>query len=278
VLANSDAGLELIVVDQSDSDDGRRRVEAAVDDGRLRWIATPTRGLSRSRNIAIAAARAPILAFTDDDCRVPEDWVPTIRRVTSRYADAALVFGRVVSRMADVSGSFAADFNPSEDRELQNTVLDIGENPGIGANMIVRRGTFDRIGTFDPILGAGAPLQACEDLDLAIRVLAGGLKILHSTEITVAHLGVRQGGDASALMRGYGLGMGATLAKHMRLRTDGSAQMLARWLSLNVPRVLGNFVRGERATGIGYVSAGLLGIGRSFLHPVDVRGSVYADS
>src|SRR5579872_4331938 len=78
VLANEGSDFELVVVDQSDSDASFRAASKEISDSRLRWITSPTRGLSRSRNIAVVAARAPILAFTDDDCRVPADWVSTV--------------------------------------------------------------------------------------------------------------------------------------------------------------------------------------------------------
>jgi hypothetical protein len=40
--------------------------------------------------------------------------------------------------------------------------------------MSVRRRLFDRLGTFDPLLGPGAPFRAGEECDFMIRALAAG--------------------------------------------------------------------------------------------------------
>ena len=88
--------------------------------------------------------------------------------------------------------------------------------------MSVRRSLFERLGTFDPLLGPGSPFRAGEESDLDIRAIAGGNKIINAAEITLLHLGVREGDEASNLMRGYGRAMGATLTKHVRLGTRES--------------------------------------------------------
>jgi GT2 family glycosyltransferase len=278
VLANPGSDFELLVVDQSDSLDTRKALEAVSGDPRLRYVSTPTRGLSRSRNVAIAETRAPILAFTDDDCRPPANWIATVQKVFAKYADVALVFGTVGSSAADAPGGFAAEFAPHVDRKFSHETLDIGEPWGVGANMILRRSALDRIGTFDPILGAGGVFPASEDTDIAIRVLAAGLDMVYSSELYVEHLGVRQGSDASKLMRAYGKGIGATLAKHARLGTKGGRAMLARWLMLHGTRVLGNFARGRRPSGAGYLAAGLQGILESRNYALDRPQGIFTET
>ena len=53
-------------------------------------------GLSHARNAGIAAARAPIIAFTDDDVRVGPDWLAAIMRTVRAYPGVSVVGGKVL--------------------------------------------------------------------------------------------------------------------------------------------------------------------------------------
>ena len=94
VLANSVSNFELIVVDQS-TDQLSAEVMASFGDGRIRYLRTPTVGLAISRNIAIRAARADTLVFTDDDCVCDREWLAAIRL----RLDAAVAFSRLALRL-----------------------------------------------------------------------------------------------------------------------------------------------------------------------------------
>src|SRR2546423_8783649 len=69
--------FEVIVVDQSRSGATREIVEErGRSDGRFHYLRLTEPGLSRAYNAGIRAAIADTLAFTDDDCTAPEDWLP----------------------------------------------------------------------------------------------------------------------------------------------------------------------------------------------------------
>jgi hypothetical protein len=69
VLSQTEADLELIVVDDGSSDD-TPAVLADVTDPRMRCIRQTNRGLSASRNVGARAARGQWLLFLDDDDRL----------------------------------------------------------------------------------------------------------------------------------------------------------------------------------------------------------------
>jgi len=274
ILANPSPSFELVVVDQSDRPASPPPESEFAGDSRLRWIHTTTRGLSASRNVAVAATTAPVIAFTDDDCRVPEDWVASVEAAFAGDAELAVLFGAVILRPEDRVKGYAAEFEPQAMREFKSSLPPADTAWGVGANMSVRRSTFDKVGTFDVMLGAGAPLFAAEEIDLTIRALAAGLKVVHTPAIAVIHLGVREGAAASHLMRGYGVGLGATLGKHMRLGTQGAATLLAGWLGLQLRRSVLNVMRGHRNPGFGLAAAVARGAMRSFRIPLDkARGT-----
>jgi GT2 family glycosyltransferase len=275
VLANRNADFDLVVVDQSETAVMDRARTAVGDDPRLRWITTGTRGLSASRNIGVSATAAPVIAFTDDDCRVPSDWIARLQAAFDGHEDRAIVFGAVVLPPDDRAKGYAAEFGPTATTEYQHVLPDLESQWGVGANMAIRRTVLERIGVFDLMLGAGAPFCSAEEIDLTIRALAAGFKVIHTPEVSVVHLGVREGHAASLLMRGYGIGLGATFAKHVRLRTPGAPRMLRQWLAIHGRRSLRNAMRGHRHPGFGLVAAVLLGISRSFGKQVDTVSRTY---
>lgn len=75
-LLQGDAILEVLVVDDNRSPEDAGKVEAvlaAIDDPRLVYLRNQgKRGGSAARNVAIRQARAPLLAFLDDD----DQWLP----------------------------------------------------------------------------------------------------------------------------------------------------------------------------------------------------------
>jgi GT2 family glycosyltransferase len=263
ILASSDRDLELIVVDQSELSACDRARTAVGDDPRLSWVATKTRGLSVSRNIGVSRAGAPIVAFTDDDCRVPLDWLARIHAAFSDNKDLGLLFGAVVLSPEDRAKGYAAEFEPIETRTFHHEFPSMRSQWGVGANMVVRRAVFAQIGDFDEMLGAGARFHAGEEIDLTIRALSNGFKVLHASSISVVHLGVREGPAASRLIRHYGIGLGATLAKHIRLGTRGALVLLTQWLTVHGGRSIRRFVRGDRHPGFGLLAAVLWGAFRS---------------
>src|SRR6516164_1083064 len=95
ILANSHPSMELIVVDQSDARDTESALVAFRQDPRLRYVVTSTRGAARARNVGIEASTADLIAFTDDDCRVPMDWVARIAELFDNEPAAGVIFGRV---------------------------------------------------------------------------------------------------------------------------------------------------------------------------------------
>jgi glycosyltransferase involved in cell wall biosynthesis len=273
-LANPGVQFELVVVDQSDNDATQQELAPFLADPRFRYIRSRTKGVSLSRNTGIESTRAPIVAFTDDDCRVSKDWVNRIAEVFEATPDAAVVFGRVAVP-SDVMGSrYAASFEPGA-REYQNTFPAADVAWGIGANMAFRRWVFDEVGLFDPLLGPGATFPAAEEYDLAIRALAAGLKVVNAKEVSVLHLGVREREAASALVRGYGMAIGAALAKHVRLGTKDGAHLLASWIGHHGKVAMRNAVLRRRPTNIGFVGSLLWGIVRSSRHPVDAARHIY---
>jgi GT2 family glycosyltransferase len=215
-------GDELVVVDSASVDP---QAVAPAREARARVVRAERPGLSRARNLGVAAAATPLVAFTDDDCRPAPDW---IERLVAGFEDPGVGFvtGRVD---ADRTGRMAVScMVDPEPRRLR-----LGDDPfalGVGANMAVRAEAAAHVGGFDERLGAGAPLRAGEDVDLWWRLLHAGWEGRYRPDARVSHVQWRDDGAALRLSYGYGLGAGALAAKAVRARQPGGWALLSQRL------------------------------------------------
>jgi GT2 family glycosyltransferase len=195
-------------------------------------VQEPRAGLARARNAGVRAARAPLLAFTDDDCYPEADYLARWQDV---FADPAVAFGagRIVLHDPD-------DYPITIRTETEPTPLPPGTfvTPGLvqGANVAYRRPVLEAVGGFDPALGPGG-LFNFEDLDMAVRVMAAGFAGGYFPGPTVRHHHRRRAGPAvDALKRSYDGGRGAYYAS-LLLRPGLRAPVLRhclrswRWLA-----------------------------------------------
>jgi GT2 family glycosyltransferase len=234
--------FELVIVDQNASDETASAVRALEPDPRLRFIRSPLVGISNGRNTGVAATSARIIAFTDDDCRPQVGWASSMIRVFDD-PQVALVFGRVHLPQRSTVNCFGASFEP-ERRVMEGEVPTPESGVGIGANCAIRREVFEALGGFDPLLGVGAPFfRAGEDVDLLIRTLHAGYRVVNATECDVLHLGVRTGGDIRPLAVHYQLATGAALGKHARMAGLSGIRNLWRWTKYYTGEAITNTIR-----------------------------------
>jgi glycosyltransferase involved in cell wall biosynthesis len=149
VLWQRDTSLEAIVVDDGSSDDVAAAV-AVLRDPRVRLIRHEVpQGVSTTRNRGAAEARAPWLAFCDDD----DLWAPT---KLARQLEAAHAAGRTWAYGGAVHVSLdlrvlSAKRPPSPER-LTTALPAWNLVPGGSSNVIVRADAFRAAGGWDPSL------------------------------------------------------------------------------------------------------------------------------
>jgi hypothetical protein len=111
-----------------------------------------------------------------------------------------------------------------------------------------------------------------------IRAISSGWKVVNARESFVAHLGVREGAEASRLMRGYGVAMGATLLKHVRLGTQQSHTLALSWLAHFGGRGMKNALLRRKPSGLGLFAGILKGAFQSLQKPLDRERGTFAVS
>lgn len=185
--------LELIVVDNNSSDDTRKVIaDIQARDPRVRYVFEPQQGSSYGRNAGIRAARAPIVAFTDDDVRTSPDWIEAIVRAFHEHPDAAAVGGRVLPMWSSPPPAWL-----TREHWAPLALVDYGDRPFVvsadrpvclvTANAAFRRDVFDAVGGFAPEfqLDSRGILGSVEDQELQLRVTRAGLPIVYDPRIIV---------------------------------------------------------------------------------------------
>lgn len=167
VRANTYEPFEIIVVDQSADDSLAAAIEPLVQqEARLRYVHLDRPGKGRAMNTAVRGSDAAIFAFTDDDCIVPAHWVTDIVESFRRHPDAGIFFGDVcLPEGHDWATAYVPYLHWDADVQLRPAFLPRVNNL-MGANMAVRRETFERIGLFEERFD---PHSIIEEVELAFR-------------------------------------------------------------------------------------------------------------
>jgi GT2 family glycosyltransferase len=258
VLANTHVSFEVILVDQSEGKETEQATTRFLSDPRFRYIPTTTVGLGRARNIGLEHALAPIVAFTDDDCSVPENWLEVIERCFAEYSQVTVLFTNVVGTPHDGSAGFVPTYERNSSKVIRSFWSKCGAR-GIGASMAVRRDPILQIGGFDAMLGAGSQFSSAEDSDIALRAIALGHWVYETDRVAVLHDGYRTWVEGRALARRDWFGIGAAYVKPLRARHWGMIlivlyeligscflEPLQPLLSLRRPRGLGRILAFSR--------------------------------
>lgn len=183
---------EVIVVDNNSRDHTRQVVlELQKDWPLLRYEFEPAQGLSHARNHGIAAARGEVLLFTDDDVLPEPGWLEVTLSGLQRYgADACGGYIEPIwespppSWLSNRFYGFLAVRNERSDDYL----IDKPELAPFGANMVVKKAVFERVGLFDTGRGrTGKSLASGEDGEMFERILAAGIKAVFLGQSRVHH-------------------------------------------------------------------------------------------
>jgi glycosyltransferase involved in cell wall biosynthesis len=281
LLAVHQPGVEILVADQSTDDRTLEAVEeVAAGDPRVRYERSSQVGLSRGRNFALHSSHAEVIAYTDDDCIVTPEWLPTIMK---EFADPeiAAVYGRLLPYEGTDRTGIEVGFKPSLVRS-EYRVRTPGWYIGHGGNMAFRRSALLEVGGFDPLLSAGAELASGEDSDIAHRLLAAGKTVVYSGEALAFHKHWKDWPAQRRMERAYGIGAGAEFAKYMRCRELYGLQLLALWVWQLGVRRLGSGIlkwRSARVMYLGYCQLVYpwLGIAKSLRYRVDQKTITFVD-
>jgi glycosyltransferase involved in cell wall biosynthesis len=187
----------VIVVDNNSSDETREVVTSriAAYPVELRYLFEPRQGKSNALNTGLAATKAALVVFTDDDVRVDPGWLdascrPMIDDPSIDYTGGPVfpIWERPRPAWLDEARSDLWGTLAILDYGREPFVFEARQRVPLGANMAVRRALIDRIGGFDPKLGrTGRSLLGQEQAEFFCRSRAIGARGLYVPAMSLHH-------------------------------------------------------------------------------------------
>lgn len=277
VLANTYPNFDLTIIDQSTNDETQAILGRIGErDSKVRYQRMNRSGLSRAYNQAITSTTGSVIAFTDDDCIAPPDWIERIVKAFEEERDGELMYGQVVPAFPENDGDLLTpllQFEKPERFDRTNGFRVFG----MGANFAARRSLFERAGLFDEALGGGGPLKSSQDFDLAYRAYRRNAPILLRPEVIVRHDGRREREDWPALLRAYGFGDGAFYSKHIRCGDSYATWLATRNFCVGSAKFLVKRALGRPAGEINYLSGFVEGVRGGLKFNVDRTTLLYTE-
>ena len=171
VRRQSYPSIEHIVIDGGSTDGTLDILRRAADDGAIRWISEPDRGMYDAVNKGLAMATGDVLAYLNsDDAYLP--WaVETAVAAFEARPDVEVVFGDGV-RVDEMAGSQRPRLFPPFDRRSLAHFESLMQ-PAV----FWRRSVLERLGGFDD------GLRYVADLDYWLRAAGSSATVLHLDEV-----------------------------------------------------------------------------------------------
>ena len=173
--------FEIIIADGRSTD---RTVEIAKQYGTC-VVDNPGLIVATGRNAGIKAASGKLLAFTDDDCILPRDWLANAERYLrdgevggvggpTPLPDAATNFSKAVFTLFRWASS--AGYSVHSDVPLSSEASDLP-----GSNVIYQAEAMKEVGLYCEELITG------EDVDMNMRIIGKGYRLTYRPDLVVWH-------------------------------------------------------------------------------------------
>jgi glycosyltransferase involved in cell wall biosynthesis len=226
--------VQLIIVDNASTDETKKVIEDFSVDNEvtINYVYEKKNGLSNARNAGLKFSTGDIIVFTDDDCYIDGDYFRLLgKHLYSNYnnneSDSLNFWGGGI-RLYNYKNAFYGSTRIT-------TSVNIGANSFIpcngllqGANMIISRQVYQKIGLFDANLGAGSCFRF-EDIDYLARASLAGFNGAFIPELIVYHDHKRQAKslEIERVMKEDDIARGAYYAKVSLL---ASPRVTYHWL------------------------------------------------
>lgn len=206
--------FEIVLVDNGSLDDTPKRLAEwqARQPFPVHLVHEPRAGLARARNTGLTLCKGQIVAMTDDDCVLHQNYFAAVCAAFEKVSGPAIIGGRILlGNPADLPVTIKLENHPM--------VAPSHGFPGgfiMGANLAFTSDVVPLTGCFDERFGAGAPFVSAEDTDFLFRAAGLGVVVRYDPVMVVDHHhGRRHIDDETRLLAGYSFGDGALYAKYL---------------------------------------------------------------
>ena len=209
---------EVVVVDNGSTDETRRITEDLIRrNSNVRYCCEATCGLSHARNRGWQEANGQYVAYIDDDCKAPPQWLTAASEIIDEHAPA--VFG----------GPYYAFYQSSKPNwwDDQYGAFELSSESHMlepeeflrGGNLFIRRSLLSKLKGFDVRLGmSGQRLGYGEETELQDRVreMAPNERLYYDSNMYVHHLVRREKMTWRWILRSW-FASGAPPATHLAM-------------------------------------------------------------
>ena len=218
----------LVVVDNASASSETAELvsEFAKQEPSVHYVREDEPGLARAHNAALPYVSSPVVAFTDDDVVVDEQWLKRIVQSFAGDESVACVTGMIAPRELDTLPQQWVEGNVTYDKGLRRRTFDMNSHRttdplfpytagafGSGANMAFRTSFLRDRGGFDEALGAGTVAMGGDDLAAFYDVISSGKRLVYEPAAIVLHQHNRHYSGLKRQTYGYGAGLGAHLTR-----------------------------------------------------------------
>lgn len=219
---------EVVVVDNAPKTDSTRvEVEKFLKHPfNLRYIMEPNQGQCWARNTGAKAAHGKIIAYTDDDVIVDSHWLVGILRGFSAGENVGGVNGLTIpAELETIEQTWfeqSGGFNKGYEQKIYDMERYKPSRPfypfsaglfGTGANFAVKKSVLEKVGYFDPALGAGTITTCGDDLAMYVQILFAGFQLVYEPTAFLQHIHRREYAALQKQIYNYGVGFTAFLTK-----------------------------------------------------------------
>lgn len=195
---NDQFQYEIIVIDNNSKDDTRQVIQSYTGKFPVsfKYIFEEKQGLSHARNTGVNESRGDIIAFTDDDVFVDENWLVNICKAFKEHHCIG-IGGKILPYWPGNKIPWWFDHAHKQayvgvtcDMDLGDSVQEFKRDYSspYGANMIFKKTAFAQYGYFKTNLGRkGNDFGLNEDSEFGNRLLEAEEHLLYIPDVFVLH-------------------------------------------------------------------------------------------
>lgn len=172
--------FEIIVVNDGSTDSTDDYMKAVAVERKIKYLKHENQGLAATRIAGLQSATGIYIAFTDDDCIVPDNWLSQLHEIFLQQhavcVGGACSTGNPQNPFAEANDLMQNYFKNASSRTAGSIPFFTGNN------VAYTRSVLEEVGGPDKRFRMGA-----EDRDLLYRVSMTGGKIVYAPSVVIRH-------------------------------------------------------------------------------------------